>query len=328
MWDVGSHINALIAAYDLKLITQKQFQQSIKQILPNIAGRKSQGRLLPQGWIATDRFKWGTKDFDGCDAGRLMAALYNLDSHPAAKDKAAKTVASWNLKDVVIDGIIFSVQQGELKSTFRSHCAHYAAWAFRTWGIEVRSPYEVFDDVSSADGRMALLEVGGHIGPMGAEPLLLEAIELGMSAESAYLADVLFAAQLEEYDATGRLTCVSEGPIDRAPWFTYQGLQFDAPDRVWATDTVAGLAEHRSPEFRSKNAVISSKGAYLWAAYKNHSYCDKLVDYVRQKARTSNGFSSSIYQATGMATSTYADINTNAIILQSIAQIMKTAADT
>ncbi|MGC1497463.1 MAG: DUF3131 domain-containing protein [Sulfitobacter sp.] len=325
MWDVGSHINALIAAYDLKLVTKAQFQQAIKKILPNIAGRTSQGRLLPQGWIATDRFKWGTKDFDGCDAGRLMAALYNLDSHPAAKDKAAKTVAAWDLRDVVIDGIIYSVQQGKLETTFRSHCSHYAAWAFRTWGIEVRSPYEVFDGVSTADGKMALLEVGGHIGPMGAEPLLLEAIELGMSAESAYLADVLFAAQLEEYDDTGRLTCVSEGPIDRAPWFTYQGIQFDAPGRVWATDTVAGLDEHRSPEFRAKNAVISSKGAYLWAAYKDHSYCDMLVEYVREKARTSNGFSSSIYQSTGKATSTYADINTNAIILQSIAQIMKNA---
>ncbi len=325
MWDVGSHINALIAAYDLKLVTKTQFQRAVKKILPNIAGRRSQGRLLPQGWIATDRIKWGTKDFDGCDAGRLMAALYNLDSHPAAQDKAAKIVAAWDLRDVVIDGVIYSVQQGELETTFRSHCSHYAAWAFRTWGIEVRSPYEVFDGVSNADGKMAVLEVGGHIGPMGAEPLLLEAIELGMSAESAYLADVLFAAQLEEYDDTGRLTCVSEGPIDRAPWFTYQGIQFDAPGRVWATDTVAGLDEHRSPEFREKNAVISSKGAYLWAAYKDHSYCDMLVEYVREKARSSNGFSSSIYQSTGKATSTYADINTNAIILQSIAQIMKNA---
>ena len=183
----------------------------------------------------------------------------------------------------------------------------------------------MFDGKSETDGRIALLEAGGHIGPMGAEPLLLEAIELGMSPESEYLADVLFAAQLEEYDETGNLTCVSEGPIDRAPWFTYQGIQFDAPGRIWATDTVASLPEHRSPEFRQKNHVVSSKAAYLWAAYKNHDYCDLLVDYVRERARTDNGFASSIYRETGKATATYADINTNAIILQSIAQIMRNA---
>ncbi|MGJ8628887.1 MAG: DUF3131 domain-containing protein [Sulfitobacter sp.] len=325
MWDVGSQINALIAAVDIKLITEKQFQTAIKKILPNIAGRKSQGRLLPQGWIATDKIKWGTKNFDGCDAGRLMAALYNLDSHPLAKDKAAPTVNKWDLSATVLDGVIYSVQNGELETTFKSHCAHYAAWAYRTWGIDVRSPYEVFDGNTDADGQMRLLEASGNIGPMGAEPLLLEAIELGMSPESAYLADVLFAAQLEEFDMTGKLTCVSEGPIDRDPWFTYQGLQFDAEGRVWATDTVAGLPEHRSKEFREKNAVISSKAAYLWAAYKDHDYCDSLVNYVRERAQTPYGYSSSIYRNTGRALPNYADINTNAIILQSIARILKTA---
>ncbi|MGJ5618190.1 DUF3131 domain-containing protein [Sulfitobacter sp. MF3-043] len=325
MWDVGSQINALIAAVDIGLITARQFQAAIKKILPNIAGRRSQGRLLPQGWIATDRFKWGTKNFDGCDAGRLMAALYNLDSHGLAQDKSAPIVKKWDLREIIKDGVINSVQGGELESTFRSHCAHYATWAFRTWGIEALSPYEVFVGNTVADGKMRLLEVAGNIGPMGAEPLLLEAIELGMSPESSYLADVLFAAQLEEYDQTGQFTCVSEGPLDRPPWFTYQGLQFDAPGRVWATDTVAGLPAHRSPEFREKNAVVSSKGAYLWAAYKNHDYCDALVEYVRSKAQTPYGFCSSIYRNTGQATSNYADINTNAIILQSIARILKTA---
>jgi hypothetical protein len=328
MWDVGSQINALIAAVDLELITPAKFRRSIRAIIPNIAGRRSQGRLLPQGWIATDKFKWGNKNFDGCDAGRLLAALYNLDTHPHAKEMAAQTVSAWDLRDTVKDGIVYSVEEGKLASTFRSHCAHYAAWAFRTWGIEVRSPYEVFQGKSTSDGQMALLEVCGDIGPMGAEPLLLEALELGMSQESAYLAEVLFAAQLEEYEHSGKLTCVSEGPIDRSPWFTYQGLQFDAPGRVWATDTVEGLAEHRSEAFRAKNLVISSKAAYLWAAYKDHPYCETLVRFVRERAITKSGFASSIYQNTGEPTATYADINTNAIILQSIAHKLKYSKDT
>ncbi len=319
MWDAGSHIFALMAAVDLELISPKAFQHSIRKILPHLAGRRSQGRLLPQGWIATDKFKWGNRNFDGCDAGRLLAALYNLDIHPLGKGRAASTVAAWDLREVVKDGVIYSVEEGALASTFRSHCAHYAAWAFRTWGIEVKSPYEVFQGASISDGRMALLEVSGRIGPLGAEPLLMEALEFGMSPESAYLADVLFAAQLEEYDETGRLICVSEGPINSSPWFLYQGLQFDAPGKVWATDTVDSLEEHRTKAFREKHLSISSKAAYLWSAYKDHPFCTELLSIVRDKAKTRYGFASSINQKTGQPSKTYSDINTNAVILQSIA---------
>ncbi|UOA33906.1 hypothetical protein DSM110093_03741 (plasmid) [Sulfitobacter sp. DSM 110093] len=326
MWDVGSHIFALMAAVDLELIAPQGFQSAIRRILPNIAGRRSQGRHLPQGWIATDRFKWGNKNFDGCDAGRLLAALYNLDMHPLVQEKSAPTVASWDLEAIVADGIIHSVEEGKLASTFRSHCAHYAAWAFRTWGIDVNSPYEVLRGASQSDGQMALLEVGGHIGPMGAEPLLMEALEFGMSPESAYLADVLFAAQLEEHDETGRLICVSEGPINSPPWFLYQGLQFDAPGRVWATDTVDSLPEHRTNAFRDAHLSISSKGAFLWSAYRDHPFCDKLRALVRDRAKTPYGFASSINERAGQASTTYSDINTNAVILQSIAHMLKTEA--
>ena len=323
MWDVGSHIFALMAAVDLGLITPKKFQSSIRRIIPNLAGRRSQGRLLPQGWIVTNKIKWGNRDFDGCDAGRLLSALYNLEIHPLVKDRAAPTVESWDLEEIVKDGIVYSVEDGQLKTTFRSHCAHYAAWAFRTWGVEVKSPYEVFQGRSPADGQMALLEVCGHIGPLGAEPLLMEALEFGMSPESAYLADVLFAAQLEEYYETERTIAVSETPINAAPWFLYQGLQFDASGRVWATDSVAGLEAHRTEKFRDRHLSISSKAAYLWASYRSHPFCDRLLDLVRDRAKTPHGFASSINQKTGEASRTYSDINTNAVILQSIATMLR-----
>lgn len=326
MWDVGSHIFALLAAVDLKLISDQHFRHAIEKILPNIAGRRSQGRLLPQGWIATNKFKWGNRNFDGCDAGRLLAALYSLDTHPLSKGLATSTVASWDLKNVVDDGIVHSVEEGTLVSTFRSHCAHYAAWAFRIWGIEAKSPYEVLGGKSASDGQMSLLEVCGHIGPMGAEPLLMEALEFGMSPEAAYLADVLFAAQLEEYDETGRLICVSEGPINSRPWFLYQGLQFDAPRRLWAIDTVGGLEEHRTKAFREEHLAISSKAAYLWSACKDHAWSAKLLSFVRERAQTPYGFASSINEQTGTPSSTYSDINTNAVILQSIAARLKHGA--
>lgn len=323
MWDVGSQINALIAAAKLEFITLSQFRNAARKLLPQIRGRESQGRLLPQGWIRTERHKWGNKNFDGCDAGRLMAALDCLRRFdPELEGELQATVSKWDLEKVILNKEIFSVTDGTLETTYISHCAHYSALAFRRWGLNVRSPYEVFSGRSANDGQMALLEAAAAIGPFGAEPLLLEAMEFGMSPESAYLANVLFAAQLEEFQDTGEIVCVSEGPIDRPPWFTYQGLLLDRKERTWAIDTVGEELQYRNTQFWKDNRVFSTKAAFLWAAYQPHDLSDRMLEKARDLGRTKNGFASSIYSKTGRATEFYTDINTNAVILQAISSMI------
>ncbi len=324
MWDVGSHINALVAAAQLGLIDQLRFDRNIGLILKQIRGRESQGRLLPQGWIRVDRQKWGNKNFDGSDAGRLLSSLHNLRQFIGKSDQLQALIDSWDLDQIIINGEVHSVTDGSLHSVYRSHSAHYSARAFGFWGVEAKSPYDVSTSFSTYDDQMALLEAVSWIGPLGAEPLLLEGLEQGMSAESAYLADVLFAAQLEEHEETGRLVAVSEGPIDVSPWFTYQGLQMDAETRTWALDTVGSEPKYADPEFWRENLVVSSKAAFLWSAFKPHEYSEKLLAYVRQKARTKRGFASSIFSQTGRVTATYTDLNTNAVILQAVAKMLTT----
>ncbi|OIQ28036.1 MAG: twin-arginine translocation pathway signal [Alphaproteobacteria bacterium MedPE-SWcel] len=323
MWDVGSHINALVAASQIGLIDETGLETAVSKILPNIAGRVSDDRRLPQGWIRTDRRRWGNRDFDGSDAGRLLSSLDNLRRNSGFGDRLTELVASYDFKKIIKGGEIYSVLEGDLKSTYISHSAHYAARAFRRWGLQVKSPYEVLAGRSEADGQMALLEAASRIGPFGAEPLLLEAMELGMSPESAYLADVLFSAQLEDYNETGRLICVSEGAINKSPWFLYQGLQLDAAPRIWAIDSVDLEPEYRTRAFVEENLVVSSKAAFLWSAYKPHDYSELLRAYVRNTAKTRNGYASSIFVKSGQPTSAYSDLNTNCVILQAIAHRLK-----
>lgn len=322
MWDVGSHINGIVAASQLGLIERPEFERRIDSILAQIGGRTSQDRHLPQGWLQIDRHRWGSSNFDVSDAGRLLASFDNLRRHAGMDDRLHALVDSWDLDQIIIDGEGHSVTDGTLSSVFRSHSAHYTARAFRKWGLGIESPYEVFQGRSLYDDQMALLEAASWIGPMGAEPLLLEALEIDMSPESAYLAEVLFAAQIEDHDETGRLIAVSEGPLDRAPWFTYQGLQFDALERTWALDTVGHEPAYADPQFWEDYLVISSKAAFLWAAYRPHDYSDRLVAYVREKSRTHRGFASSIFSKTGEVTANYSDLNTNGVILQSIARLL------
>lgn len=319
MWDVGSQVNALVAAHRLGLIETTALEAAARAILHQIAGRRSQGRLLPNGVIRTDLVRRGSSDFDGCDAGRLLAALDNLRRHSDLDDEIAALVASWDLDQIIIDRTIQSVTDGQLTSTYKSHCAHYAARAFGRWGLDADSPYRTLDGRAEADGRMALLEVAAAIGPLGAEPLLLEALELGMSAESAWLADVLDVAQVEEYRDSGMLIAVSEMPIQRPPWFVYLGLQLGRETREWAIDVVGGDEKYRTEEFLDQNMALSTKAAYLWAAYRPGAYADALVAFVRAQARLAIGFASNVSAGEDAVAAPFTDLNTNAVILEAIA---------
>ncbi|UYV38280.1 DUF3131 domain-containing protein [Rhodobacteraceae bacterium D3-12] len=323
MWDVGSNLNAIVAATELGLIERKEAEKTFRRILPNLAGRVTDGVRLPQGWIRTDRHRWGVRDFDGCDGGRLLASLDNVRRRFGMEKEVSALVSSWNLDKIVVDRQIHSVIKRELRSTFGSHCAHYSALAFRRWGLDVASPYETFAGRSSGDGEMAMLEAVSKIGPLGAEPLLLEAMELGMSPESGYLAEVLFAALEEEFAENGRLLSVSETPIDRKPWFIYQGLELGSGPRNWRLDTVGHQPEYLSAEAAEEFLTFSTKAAYLWAAYRPGPFADKLLEFARSKARYPHGFASGVHLASQRAMHDYSDLNSNAIILQSISHTLR-----
>ncbi|MDZ4093671.1 MAG: DUF3131 domain-containing protein [Paracoccaceae bacterium] len=326
MWDYGSLIQATMASHELGLIDDGQYLQRATAILHGLPSEKIGGLMLPSSEIASDSGKSLSRDYNACDTGRLLIALDQMNRHPLSKGLFTQKVAAWNLGDTLRDGQLNSITQGRLRPLFQSHCTHYAARAFGQWGIAARSPYEAGPKDSKTDARMRLLYEVAQIGAIGAEPLLLEAVELGFSAPSAYLADVLFAAQARSFAATGNLVCVSEGPMDRAPWFSYQGLRVDADRDIWDVQPIDPAATYQTSDFRAAAQVISTKAAFLWAALRPATYSFLLLDHVRRHARASTvGYSSGTYVATGTAMTNYTDINTNAVILQAIAHSLRGA---
>lgn len=326
MWDVGSNLNAIVAATELGLIEKQDAEKIFKRILPNLRGRETDNRLLPQGWIRSDRHCCGIRDFNACDGGRLLASLDNVRRRFGMGEVLEKLVGSWDLEKIIVKGEIHSVIDRKFVSAYSTHCGHYAALAFRRWGHEAISPYETFTGCPPGDGEMAMLQAVAGIGPLGTEPLLLEAVELGMSNESGFLADVLNTALEEEYANSGRLLCVSETPIDRSPWFIYQGLELGSGPRSWRLDTVGHQPQYLTAEAANEFLAFSTKAAFLWAAYRPGPFTAKLLSYARQNARNSIGYSSSINLKTQRPTAGYTDLNTNAIILQAIAHMLREAA--
>ncbi|MFN3824625.1 MAG: DUF3131 domain-containing protein [Pseudorhodobacter sp.] len=321
MWDIGSHINALVAAVDLQLIDKGGFTARIKAVLRHLKGRKILGLLLPPEEVIVTTGRT-TRNFNASDTGRLLASLAQLARHPFADPAEIKAlVASWDLKDVVVEGRLHSIIREELIPADGSQYTNYSVRGLAAWGLVATSPYADFTERHSADQRMAFLATLSRLGPFGTEPVLLQALDHGLDATSGYLADTLFAAMLAQYKQDGRLLCPSETPLDRSPWFTYQGLQLGRSEQPWRI-LVDRDGESIDQSDDQSAMAVSCKAAYLWAAVISHPHSARLLRYVREKAREPFGFASCIYVESGEATSGSSDINTNGIILQSIAAIL------
>lgn len=324
MWDIGSLIAAVMAAYDCGLIDDAAFIARCARIVEALPVARIGGLLLPAEVISPDTGAALSGDFNACDTGRLLSVLGELNRHPLTRGIAEEKIARWDLAGVVIGGHAHSVVDGRFVDRFRSHCAHYTARAFRSRGIEAASPYEVMGEGPETDRHMRLLEALAGFDPLGAEPLLLEALEMGLSEPTALLADVLSWAQRHDHARSGTLYCVSEAPINREPWFSYQGLNVTSAAERWVVNAASADPRFNTPAFRKETLLVNTKAAYLWTAARPGSYATMLARHVRDRARLEGmGFSPGVFTATGKAMPGYADVNTNGIVLAAIAFILR-----
>ena len=320
MWDTGSLILAILSAHSIGLLSNAEFAERTGAVLGGLATGIFDGLRLPKGLASTNGKASGDDDYNASDTARLLVSLHLLQKY-AQKDLGIEGIlSSWDLVETIRDGTPLTVRGGRLVSSYRSNYAGYIARAFGLWGYPVVSPYSEPEPGSPFDRGVHILHDVAEFGPIGAEPHLLEAIELGASDLVIAASEALFAAQVEEYQATGKLVCVSEGPINREPWFVYQGFQIGEDRGHWTVETL-----DPSPRFKTKGFIravdmINSKGAFLWSAYRPSEYNDLLIGHIREKAMSSVlGFNPGVFSVTGETDQAYSDINTNAVILQSIA---------
>lgn len=324
MWDFGSLIAGVMAAQELGLISDSDFIARAEQLVRALPVARIAGRLLPSEVISSETGQPLSDDFNACDTGRLLSVLRELDAHPLTAGLAEDKINLWDLESVISGKHVHSVVQGALVDRFRSHCAHYTARSFRGRGFDVASPYEVTGLASRTDREMLLLQSVGDLGALGAEPLLFEALEMGMTEPSTLLASVLFSAQRHHFETTGTLACVSEAPLNREPWFTYQGLNVTAAEGRWMVNAASEDGRFETPEFRKETALVNTKAAYLWAAHRPGPYSTLLTRHVRTRSRLAGlGFSPGVFVASGESMPGYTDINTNGVVLEAIAFIMR-----
>lgn len=321
MWEVGSHVNALMAAVDLGLIPDEDFTSRVNRLLKTVERASRKRLVLPPETINAKSGK-GTTRFNSFDTGRLMIALSRLKRHRLAPAGLDDLVASWDFAQVIFDRRLHSYRDRQMIEDFASNYADYAAAGMRLWGFEVDSPFDDFGDLATADDQAGLLAATVAFGPLGAEPSLLYLIEMAPTPSASFLADCLDAIQSRLAKASGAPAAASETPLDRFPWFTYQGYDLRKFADPWVVQFAGrdGVSVAEPPETPLR--ATSSKAAYLWHAVRPNAYSTRLITTLRREARTASGFKSALYLASQTPTSNYADLNTNAVILQSLAHIL------
>ncbi|QPC89731.1 DUF3131 domain-containing protein [Mesorhizobium sp. INR15] len=322
MWDIGSHILAAVSAQRLRIIDQTQFETMIDRILAFLGEGdfRFAGAKLPN----TERrlsAKGGERDgFDSADTGRLLVALKILDSYTAGAFPVFKLVQHWSFGSVLKDGEMHVVSDsGRISSGQYNSYAGYAGRGYSLWGEAVAPVFTTADPSNDMDAALATIVEVQKRGRIATEPHVTEEIELGASPHGRLIADILYAAQMKRFQETGILTCVSETAMAGPPYFTYQGYQLINDGGTFPVDTLKTSAPDKAAKLSDSLRLVNSKGAYLWLAARPGDYAQKLVAYVRERARMKGmGFSAGVSERTGKRIEV-TDINTNGIILESVA---------
>jgi len=320
---VGSTLIGMIGAHSIGIIDTNEFAERVEKALAHISDSTIRGLRLPRLQTSTNGRGTSEEGYDASDTGRLLICLKVLERYAGAEFGEQQIVERWDLGETLIDDRLHSFRHGEFEDVHGSNYAHYVARGFRAWGFTVAPIYPISPVDEAADAEMRLVYEVADRGPVGTEPHVLEQIELGYSDAARTIADMLYTAQLRAYDANGEIVCVSEGPLNRDPWFTYQGYQIDAEEDPWTVETIDNLAKYKTASFRQSTRMVSSKGAFLWSAVRPQAYSRILLSYVRERARIASlGYASGVFAATGQPTANYSDVNTNGIILSAIAYIL------
>ncbi|UVK57314.1 DUF3131 domain-containing protein (plasmid) [Mesorhizobium sp. AR02] len=325
MWDLGTHILAALSAQRLGIIGQAEFETTISRIIAFLGETSFRyaGGQLPHTERALKAQSGQRDGFDSADTGRLLVALKILDSSTSGAFPVFDLVSSWSFKPVLKDGEMHVVsEKGRISSAHANSYAGYAGRGYSLWGERIKPVFDTLDpDKSMDDAILALAEIQRR-GRIATEPHVTEEIELGGSPHGRLMADMLYAAQIERYRQTGIATCVSECAMAGPPYFTYQGYQLTDDGGDFAVDTLKTLSPEKAAKLADSLRLVSAKGAYLWHASRPGDYSKTLVDLIRDRAKMPGmGFSSGVSEKTGKQIAV-TDINTNGIILESVAYIL------
>ncbi|MCK5918112.1 MAG: DUF3131 domain-containing protein [Cocleimonas sp.] len=330
LWDSSSYLMALISVQRLAMIEPSEFKQRVGKFLDSLVSLPLYENKLPNKVYNTESLKmvdYQNKPVEkgigwsALDIGRLMVPLNILVwNYPEFTPKVRKITQHWDLAAVVKEGELIGALNENGKTAYlqegRLGYEEYGAKAFQLVGLDVSNAIDYttwvkFIDIHGinipTDSRTPEKFTAHNY--VVSEPYILDGLEYGWDQVSREFSGRVYSVQKAHYEATGKLTAVSEDNIDQAPYFVYNAVFTDG--KKWNAITEDGKD---ASEFKT----LSTKAAFGWHMLYETDYTKKLMGAVSKLYDPEKGWYSGLYEKSGKPNKALT-ANTNGIILETLA---------
>ncbi len=331
LWDTSSYLMAVIAAYQLKIIEQTEFDQRINQALVSLAKLPLFDGKLPNksyNTISLQMVDYSNNPtekgigWSAVDIGRVLVPFNILAWHYPQHTLAVHNVLQhWDMQSLLMKGSLQGAvvtDKGEVQYLQEGRLGYeeYAAKSFTLMGLDVANALHYTDflklvdiyGVNVATDSRDPQKYQAH-NYVVSEPYILDGLEFGWDHLSQELAWRVYSAQERRFEHTGVLTAVSEDNIDQAPYFVYNTVFTDG--EIWNAITEKG-------EDASQFKTLSTKAAFGWHVLYENAYTRQLMSKAAKLADQERGWYSGLYEMSGEPNKAIT-ANTNGIILEALA---------
>jgi hypothetical protein len=333
LWGLGDYLAALRSAKVLDIISQKEFDQYVRQLLGTVNQLPLVGGELPNR--AYDPWSLQPVDYGGnptdgtgwsaADMGRFLSALYGLKScYPEYTDAVDRTLLDWSYLRVVRDralvsGTVTKDNAGRnlaraLPET-RLGYSEYAARAFQLWGFDVDRSV-VGTQYTKANIEGLEVPVQRNDAPKSKEPIytvsepfLLYGLEFGFDPQMRALAEPIFKAQAERYRRTKLFTAANTAAINTPPFVLHSTIVGNG--QGWAN------VDGEGKSVKSDRLVSTGVAFAMYALFPDDPYTRELWQSVTDLYNPQLGFYEGFYESSGDRENNQT-ANTNSLILQAM----------
>jgi hypothetical protein len=330
MWDTGSSLGAMIAAYDFGFISEKEFDDRVVLMLGTLYELKLFNNVAPNKVYETVNaqmvdYKNRPSEIgigvSALDLARLISWLNILSgTHPKHAISARNIILRWDLNQLIKDEQMYGMaadpvsQEVRLLQEGRLGYEQYAGKVFKmvgfdqkissTYNNEFKAVVNIYDVPIAYDNRDP--RKYGAYNYVVTESYVMDVFEHGYDDENKTLTDNIYEVQKRRWQKTSQVTAVSEDNLDRKPRFVYNTIFVAGSPWNAITDTGMDMEELKS---------ISTKAALTLAyLYPNDDYSDELLNSVSSAYDPERGWYSGIYEK-GLGYNDAITSNTNGVIL-------------
>lgn len=329
LWDQAAAIAALVSAKELGFVSTTEFESKMRRMLKTLAALPLYNDELPnkvynaKTLLPVNYGKLDQKEeigWSAIDLGRMALWLKIVGSkYPQLRSQVDAVWQRWNVKRLVRNGQMYgtAIVQGKEQYNQEGRLGYesYAAYGLKLWGLEVKQALDTQSQVNFVNlygqnvpyDRRDLKSSGANNYVLS-EPYILDGIETGFQALPKAYADQVLAAQEARYQATKRLTAITEDNLDRSPYFVYNTLFVNGEPWATITDT---------RQQRNDLRFLSAKAAIGWHVLYNTRYTNQLFDFVQTNLKAKSGWYNGFYETLKQPNRSLT-ANNNGVILESL----------